>query len=425
MLLRVSVAACALVSGCGTFRPAPPAPPTPAELATLEARALRDSTNAEAQLRLAGAYLGLERAADALPAAERALARGGPTTSRAALLAGLAHEDLGHNREAREFYERALRSPGSARIRSQLQQRLVLLQRRETQAYVRDALEKEADLANTPPRPRTVAVFPLGVPAPDSITGPLGCALTAMLITDLSQTDRLTVLDRVMIRVLLDEIQLADSGYVDERTAARGGRILGAERIVQGSLASDEDQLRIEAAVVRSGLAPEAAEATDRRTVTEADRLDRLFAMEKRLALDLYDALGIELTPAERAEVTRVRTDNLQALLAWGRGLQALDAGDVPASARFFSEASRLDPGFAMAREGLAVTRAVSAAANVTTRQLAAAASDVATSAIAAWSTALPIAAMMRDAIAELLGTEGLSVKTAIDYLSRDSGGFK
>jgi len=225
--------------------------------------------------------------------------------------------------------------------------------------------------------------------------------------------------------MLLDEIQLAESGYVDERTAARGGRILGAERIVQGSLASDQDQLRIEAAVVRSGLAPEAAQAENRRLVTEADRLDRLFAMEKRLALGLYDALGIELTPAERAEVTRVPTENLQALLAYGRGLQALDAGDVPASARFFSEASRLDPGFAMAREGLAVTRAVSAAANVTTRQLAAAASDVAASAIAAWSMALPVATMMRDAIAELLGTEGLSVKTAIDYLSRDPGGFR
>jgi len=414
-----------MASGCATLHPPSPASLSPAELAALEARALRDSTNAETQLRLASAYIGLDRAADALPAAERAMARGGPTSSRAALLVGLAHEDLGDYREAREFYERALRSPGSTRLRARLQQRLVLLQRRETQAYVRDALEKEAELANTPPRPRTLAVFPLGVPAPDSVTGPLGCALTAMLITDLSQTDRLTVLDRVVIGMLLDEIQLAETGWVDERTAARGGRILGAERIVQGSLASTEDQLRIEAAVVRSGLAPDAAEGTNRRFVTETDRLDRLFAMEKRLALDLYEALGIELTPAERTEVTRVRTENLQALLAYGRGLQALDAGDFQASARFFSAATRLDPGFGLAREQLDVTRAVTAAASVTTQQIAAVASEVSASAIAAWSMALPVASMMRDAVAELLGTEGLSIQTAVDYLSRGGGGSR
>jgi len=421
-LLLVTAVTCVVLGGCARVGSVSTRPASHAEIAALEARAIRDSTNVELQLRLASAYLSQERPGDALPPAERALESGGPTIPRAALLLGLAHEDLGDYRQAREYYNRALRLPGASRLRSQLRKRLVLLQQRETQAYVREALAREAELANTPPRPRTVAVFPLGVPAPDSITGPLGYALTAMLITDLSQTDRLTVLERAVVQALLAEIQLGASGRVDERTAARGGRLLGAERIVQGSVVSADDELTLDAAVVRLGGTREAA-PTGGGTVSERGRLARLFEMEKSLALKLYAALGIELTPAERAEVTKVRTENLQALIAYGRGLQASDAGDPAAALRFFSEANHLDPGFALAREQVATTQAVVAATSVTTQQLAAGASQLAGMATTAWSKVLPFTTMMRDAVAELLGTEGLSIETAIDYFKSSPGG--
>jgi TolB-like protein len=422
--LTLYFAACALCGGCATTASTPPAPPSPAQLATLEARARRDSASAALQLELAAAYLGLHRAADARVVAERALSRGGPTYPRAALLLGVAHEELGAFAEARASYGGALRSTGSPRLRSQLQQRLVMLQRHETQAYVKEAIASEARLATAPPRPHSVAVFPLGVQAPDSVSAALGYGLTAMLITDLSQTDRLTVVDRVVVQALLDEIRLGASGRVDERTAARGGRLLGAERIVRGSLVTTPDALTIDAAVVRPGTSREAQPARGS-AITESDVLENLFDVEKRLALRIYAALGIELTPAERAHVTRLPTTDLRALIAYGRGLQASDAGDLAAALRFFSDATHIDPGFTLATEQAATAQAITAAAAVTTQQLTATAGQFATMASAAWSTTLPVSTMLRDAVAELLGTEGLSIQSAIDYFIRKPAGMQ
>ncbi len=458
---------CTVLSGCASAGPPAPRPPTPDQLARLEAQALRDTAGIDAQLRLASAYRAQGRLQEALAVAEKAAARR-PDHARAALLAGLTREDLGDYAGARELYGRALRTTTSPRLRSELKSRLVLLQRRESQALVKDALARETELARTPPRPRSVAVFPLAVPgAPDSVLEPLGRALTGMLIADLARTDRLTVLDRTVVQLLADEIRLAEVGYVDERTAARGGRLLGAERIVQGSLASAEDRLRLDAAVVLlapapapppradSAAAPRRAEprrqpparkappaqpqkaapaapprqapaaAATLRTarLSEADRLEALFDMQKRLTLRIYAAAGVELTPAERAAVMARPTDNVQAVLAYGRGLLATDAGDFDAAVRLFSEAARLDPAFAPARQEAAAARSLVGASQLTTQQLAAVAERAAATVQAAAAAVMPFVSLGRDALAELLGTEGTTARTGIELVIRRPGG--
>ncbi len=481
MRALASVVFLALVAPCGCASTGTPTPqrPAPAEIAALEARALHDSTNTEAQLRLALAYRGQGRLRDALPVAERALQRS-PDNARAALLVALTHEELGDYPNARAVYERAIRTSGSPRLRAQLESRLVLLQRRENEQFVKRTLAQETELAATPPRPRTLAVYPFGVAGADSTLAPMARALTAMLITDLSQTDRLTVLDRVVVQRLIDEMRLGESGYVDQATAARGGRLLGAERMVHGSVASDEQLVRLEAAVispVRATPPPPAvtapAPAPDARgpqprparktppkplpgqkaapparpaqpppsptlpaqnaaappqiqvaPVAEADRLERLFDMEKRLALKLYSALGVELTPAERAEVTKRRTENLQALLAFGRGLQAQDRGDMDAALRFFAQASRLDPGFAPAAQELSATRAIATAERSSTEQLATQVAPQSAAVTAMPPLAAPAGgAVQRDPIAEVLGTEGTLTRTILELVIRRPGG--
>src|SRR5690606_30460110 len=139
-----------------------------------------------------------------------------------------------------------------------------------------------------------------------------------LLITDLSQTDRLSVLERMHVQALIDEIQLAEAGLVDPATAARGGRLLGAGRIIQGSVGGTEQDLQLTAAVVG---------VTTGEPQVESGRgpspLARFFDAEKALALDIYRVLGIELTPAERERVNRRPTENVRALLLFGLGLEA------------------------------------------------------------------------------------------------------
>src|SRR5690606_16555960 len=135
-------------------------------------------------------------------------------------------------------------------------------------------------------------------------------ALAEMLVTDLSQTERLRVLERTRIQLLVDEMDLGDSGLVDSLTTARSGRLLGAERIVQGQINVNETLLRLQAAVVGSSTGQLSG-----RPLVEEDALQQLFEMQKRLAFNLYESLGIQLTPAERERISQIPPQNLHALL--------------------------------------------------------------------------------------------------------------
>src|SRR5690606_1884735 len=106
------------------------------------------------------------------------------------------------------------------------------------------------------------------------------------------QTDRLQVLERTRIQLVLDELDLGESGTIDAASAARSGRLVGAERLVQGQVdVQTGEVLRMDAAVV--GTETGALAGTP---ISEEDLLARLFDMEKRLVLNLYTALGVELT---------------------------------------------------------------------------------------------------------------------------------
>jgi hypothetical protein len=169
------------------------------------------------------------------------------------------------------------------------------------------------------------------------------------------------------VQALLSEIKLSGSGLVDSATAVRSGRLLRAGRIVQGQLGGSERALRVEAAVV----GVEAGGGGRLAPVQVQDELARLFDMEKTLAFGLYRSMGIELTIAERERVAHHATENIDALLEFGWGLRAEDAGQVAQAAEHFRAATRLDPGFQDARQHATDDQALADAADVSTDQLA------------------------------------------------------
>jgi hypothetical protein len=127
-----------------------------------------------------------------------------------------------------------------------------------------------------------------------------------------------------------------------------------AGRIVQGAITQTGNRnLTLNAAVLNTGTAE-----TQGRPAQEAGDLDQLFNLEKALVFQVFDALGVTLTPAERQLVDQRPTRSLQAFLAYSRGLQAQDDGRIDEAARFFENARAIDPGF-----GAALQRAQAAAA--------------------------------------------------------------
>jgi TolB-like protein len=210
-----------------------------------------------------------------------------------------------------------------------------------------------------------VAVLPFAYTGSDSSLRPLERGFAELLTTDLARSKQLTVLERSRIHAVLDELALQGSGHTDSATNVRAGRLLRAGRLVQGSIFQlDDSQLRVDAAVVDVGTMKVKGVAED------AEAMDELFALEKRIALGLFDELGVQLTVAERNAIEQRPTRSLAAFLAYSRGLTAEDQGRYDDASRFYRDAAHLDPNFGAALQKTRDVRDLVTGARVSTQTI-------------------------------------------------------
>jgi TolB-like protein len=328
---------------------------TPQSIPSLEAENNQRPNDPGVLTRLGVAYFKADRYQDARPALDSAVARD-PRSGIAAIYLGMTTEALGDFPAARAAYERYLSVARSRELRSTARQRLALIGRRELEFQAREALASEATLLQTPPTPNTVAVMPFSYSGTDPQIQPLGRGLAQLVITDLAKSRQVIVLERERMQSMLDEMRLSDQNRVEQQTAVRSGRLLRAERVVQGTIAERGDQLRVDAAVVDVSTAGVAA------TGNASDLLTRLFDLEKALVFTIFNNLGIQLTDAERAAIDQRPTQNIQAFLAFSRGLEAEDRGDFQAAREAYTQAAALDPSFQAAAQGAATATDLSTA---------------------------------------------------------------
>ena len=396
-----TLAGVSMMCACASSGVTAGTPPSDAAVAALEARLGADSARADVIVRLGEAYQLQGRQNELVALMERATVLH-PRDARFAVLLGVAYEDADRIEDALGVYRTYVAQGNDAATRRRLAGRIRVLEREQLIRTVRQSLASEATLP-TPSAPGTVAVFPFLLQAQDSTLDPLSRAIAELLVTDLSQTERLRVLERLHVQALLDEIQLAEAGLVDPATAARGGRLLGAGQIVQGSVGGDEQNLQLNAAVVGVSTGQPQVQ-----TAQGSSPLSRFFDAEKALALDIYRVLGIELTPAERERVNRRPTENLRALLLFGLGLEAEDSGNFRVAANYFSQAASTDPSFAMARDRAARAALAADASETTTAALWDATGSLGGDPFAAVTSLIP-PLTGRDAVSELYGLEGLT----------------
>jgi len=224
-------------------------------------------------------------------------------------------------------------------------------------AEAKQALAAENQLDPSKIPAGTFAVLPFSVAARDTLLGPLSYGLADLLQTDLSHSDALRPVERLRVDAMLRELQLVESGRVDPRTGPRVGRLVGARRLVIGDLSATSDRvMHVRARVI------DVISGTVEQLVSADAPLVRFFDAEKSLALRVYEALGVTLTAAQKTAVEQAQTTQLEALLAYGKGVEAEARGDYNAATQAFGDAVRLDAGFASARRQLSVTAAAAPA---------------------------------------------------------------
>lgn len=192
----------------------------------------------------------------------------------------------------------------------------------------------------------------------------LKVGLTQMLINDLVGTPEVKVVERTDLQAILDELKLGHSAVTDPKTAARVGRLLGAEWLVLGTYFELGGKLFVQSRILRV----ETGEILAARSLQDAPGkfldLEHTLAGAWRTTLTGLAGDGTPSRPAAPAESTgqappervrgasepadtRVATPDAKALgaaVAYSEGLIYLDTKDLPRAREAFEQAVADDP---------------------------------------------------------------------------------
>jgi len=287
-----------------------------------------------------------------------------PHDGTAALYLGLTAEAQNDIATARTAYGSYIEHGRTSRVRHALEARLASLQRKQLEETAKAEVRDEQRLAQIAGTPNVVAVLPLAFSGADTSLKPLERGLAELLTTDLARSSRLTVVERLRLQAVLDEIKLQTSGATDSASNVRAGKILQAGRLVQGAILQQGPDLRVDAAVIDVPTTRVAGATNDNRA------LDELLTLEKNIVLGLFQQMGVTLTTAERNAIEQRPTRSLAAFVAYSRGLLLEDEGQFEAADGFYQQAVRLDPSFAAAQSKSQETRRLIAGNQLNARSI-------------------------------------------------------
>ena len=316
---------------------------TASEIPALKAQATQQPRNAQIRFRLAAALMAAGQCDSAVVVANAGQMLAPSEALGPMVIGGCQEKDGRYDLAFATYSDFANKYPqarGIAAVRALAQFAL----RSQATQTAKLALARESTLTNLAPEPSTIAVLPVTI-AGDSSLQPLSRGLAELMLTDLAMIRSLRLLERIQVGALIDEMKLGQSGRADASTAARVGRLLRAERMVQGvATITQNGPVRMSATVVRG-------DGNVRSGAQASGTFKQLLDLEKQIVFGLATELGIQLTDAERQRIQRQGPKNLAAFLAYSQGLEALDRGDYRAASQAFSAAVRADPSFQQAHE--------------------------------------------------------------------------
>jgi TolB-like protein len=194
--------------------------------------------------------------------------------------------------------------------------------------------------------PATVAVMYFDYDGKDAELAMLRKGLAQMLISDLVATPAIRVVERDRLQEVMAELKLQASTKIDQTTAVRAGKLLGARYLVVGGYFDVMKQFRADARVVdvETGKVMFSAGATG--------KPDDFLALEQKLAGDLNGYFATSLPPVKAAIKAVKPPAKLKAatLIAYGKALDALDAGDKKAARARLDQVVKDQPDFQLAQ---------------------------------------------------------------------------
>lgn len=168
---------------------------------------------------------------------------------------------------------------------------------------------------------------------------PLQKGMTLMLLTDLSQVPDLQLVERIKLQALAEELGLGSSGLVDQASAPRVGKLVGARFLSGGDFVGGK-----EARFDTQSRLLDVASTEIPGQFSLPGTIDDILATEKELVFKIVDTLKISLKSEVAKAIRKPCSISLKALDSLFRGVDASDRGEYQQAGELYSEALKADP---------------------------------------------------------------------------------
>lgn len=185
----------------------------------------------------------------------------------------------------------------------------------------------------------------------------LSVGIGEVFTTKLGSLSCFNLVERIKLSEALREIELGQTGLIDENTAPKVGKMIGAEGLVVGSFQIIGQTIRIDARLldVETGKVHVFAGAYG--------ELDKIFEAQDRIAASFLAALNAPLTDEERFLLEAKPTTSMEAFKLYSQAADTYtpEGNKLDDDQRIYllNQSTRIDANFAMAYAGLGYIYAV------------------------------------------------------------------
>ncbi|MBN2070978.1 MAG: hypothetical protein JW814_05925 [Candidatus Krumholzibacteriota bacterium] len=214
----------------------------------------------------------------------------------------------------------------------------------------------EKDLLTCPddsgPKVKTIAVmefdnFSIGKYKEE--LGELSRGLADFFEYDFSKLTDIKVVERDKLEYLLQELKLVEEGKIDQASAVKIGKMLGARMMIFGSISQiDKKSARMVVRVVD-------VETSEIICTADSEGEPNFVKMEKELVQKIAGQLDIMLTEETAAAISESATEDMSAARLYSLGLKYMDEYDYKKAYEHFKMAYEKDNSFTEAKKKMEI----------------------------------------------------------------------
>ena len=200
---------------------------------------------------------------------------------------------------------------------------------------------------------RVLAEKVIGVSTFNNLTGDKSISWLEVGLSDsisykLKNVQDYIVIDRVNVDKVVGEVQLGQSGLLDDAKAKKAGKALGADIIVVGNYMKSGNRIRINAKLVE-------VESHKILKQVQADGvIDNIFELQDEIALKIINETNISITQDVKKRITQNFTASISAYEYYVKGQEfILKQLNYQSAIGMFNKAIEVDANYSLAYAGL------------------------------------------------------------------------